>query len=170
MKRDFLTNELGLSKEITDKIMAQYGESVNKLKSENSELAEKISSYEQKKINYAAMEESISTLTAEKEKLLKDYEKLSKDFSNSKLSGAIADALSSAGAKNLKAAEALIDKNLIKAEESGFTGISEQIEKIKEECDYLFYDTSLSSGMRHSPMPTNEDGFTHFARAGAKLQ
>ena len=72
--------------------------------------SEKISSYEQKKINYAAMEESISTLTAEKEKLLKDYEKLSNEFSNSKLSGAIADALSSAGAKNLKAAEALIDK------------------------------------------------------------
>ena len=39
MKRDFLMNELGLSKEQTDKIMAQYGESVNSLKDENKRLA-----------------------------------------------------------------------------------------------------------------------------------
>ena len=38
MKREFLTGELGLSKEITEKIMAQYGESVNSLKKENERL------------------------------------------------------------------------------------------------------------------------------------
>ena len=42
MKREYLTKELGLSKEATDKIMAQYGESVNSLKSENERLSAEI--------------------------------------------------------------------------------------------------------------------------------
>lgn len=169
MKREFLTGELGLTKEITDKIMANYGESVNKLKKENESLNEKVLAFENEKGDIAAMEEKISLLSAENERLTGDFEKVTKELSDSKLSVAISSALSAAGARNLKAAEALIEKGEITLEEDGVKGLSEQVERIKKECSYLFYDGTLSSGMRHVSTPNNTDGFTHFARAGAKL-
>lgn len=169
MKREFLTGELGLTKEVTDKIMASYGESVNRLRLENESLNEKISSFESEKESIAALEETVSSLTAEKEKLLGDFEKVTKELSQSKLEGAISSALSAAGARNIKAAEALIEKGEITLDEDGVKGLSEQVERIKKECSYLFYDGTLSSGMRHASIKENSDGFTHFARAGAKL-
>ncbi len=169
MKREFLTGELGLTKEITDKIMASYGESVNRLKKENEALNEKVSSFENEKNNTAELNEKVLTLSAENEKLLSDFENLSKELSDSKLSGAISSALSSAGARNLKACEALLEKGEITLEDGEVKGLSEQIERIKKDCSYLFYEPNLSSGMRHASIPKNEDGFTHFARAGAKL-
>jgi len=48
MKREFLTGELGLSKDVTEKIMAQYGESVNSLKSENERLSSEFLSLSKK--------------------------------------------------------------------------------------------------------------------------
>ena len=169
MKREFLTGELGLSKEITDKIMAQYGESVNRLKSENQSFIEKIEALENEKSNIAELKETVSSLTSEKEKLSGDIEKITKELFESRLSGAISSALSAAGAKNLKAAEALIDKGAIEFDDSGVSGLSEQIEKIKSDCGYLFYESGASSGMRHAPSSQADDGFTHYARAGAKL-
>ena len=64
---------------------------------------------------------------------------------------------------------ALIDKSKITFEDDVVLGLKEQIEAVKDECGYLFYDNSQSSGMRHTSSNAATDGFTSYARAGAKL-
>ncbi len=169
MKREFLTGELGLTKEITEKIMAQYGESVNSLKSENARLNAENESYLKK----AQDRENLATLLKEAEEKNQQYEvslgKLTSELNESKLTGALTSALISAGAKNIIAAGALIDKGKITVNDEGIQGLTEQIEAVKKECSYLFYDNDYSSGMAHTSSQKNNDGFTSFARAAAKL-
>lgn len=169
MKRDFLTQELGLSKEMTDKIMAQYGESVNSLKSENQRLL-----HENEGLKTAAQgaEESknrIGELENLNSELNESVLKLTKELNNSKIGGMVTAGLLSAGARNLKAVSALIDMEKITVEDDKVTGLTEQIEAVKNECGYLFYDENQSSGMRHTSSKNLADGFTSYARAAAKL-
>lgn len=162
MKRDFLMNELGLSKEQTDKIMAQYGESVNSLKDENKRLTDENTGLIEKAQHADALSGQVGELTER-------VGVLTSELNQSKLNGAVSQALISAGAKNLKAAGALIDRDKITFEEGGVMGLSEQIEQIKKECGYLFYDGSASSGMRHTTQAATSDGFVSSARSAAKL-
>lgn len=162
MKRDFLTSELGLSKEVTEKIMAQYGESVNSLREENKRLAEENADFKQKAEEAQGLKGKVEELSAQVGTLTQELE-------GSKIEGALSNALIGAGAKNLKAVSALIDKSKIQFTDEGVSGIDEQIEAIKSDCDYLFYDSFKASGMRHSSQAVTEDGFTSFARAAAKL-
>ncbi len=162
MKRDFLTGELGLTKEQTDKIMAQYGESVNSLKEENKRLTDENEAFSQK----AQSADELHTQVTE----LKDrVGKLTSELQQSKVNGAVSQALLSAGAKNLKAAGALINLDKISFEDDGVKGLTEQIDEIKKDCGYLFYDGSMASGMRHQSSSEQMDGFTSNARAAAKL-
>ncbi len=176
MKREFLTGELGLSKEMTDKIMAEYGASVNNLRQqmtkaqeENIRLSELLSSGREETAQREELIERITALSEENSALLLKQEELKTAVSDIKRNSAISLALSRAGAKNLKAAEALLDKSAISETEEGMQGLSEQIEKMKQDCAYLFYDGFSGSGMRHTPAAETQDGFTRFARAGAKL-
>ena len=177
MKREFLTGELGLPKEITDKIMAQYGESVNKLRTEaqtaqgeNERLSGALSALKEDAESGAKLREMVQALESEKERLEKEAQAAKSELYDTKLNGAIVSALSAAGAKNVKAAGALLDKSAISVDEEGTHGLAEQIEAMKRDCGYLFHDGFASSGMRHGPQANAEDGFTHFARAGAKLK
>lgn len=177
MKREFLTGELGLSKEITEKIMAEYGASVNQLRSsaeqmqaENQRLTDALSAHQMEEQERASLEEQLAEMLAEKEQLLRDKEAMESTLSEAKRDSAITSALSAAGAKNIKAAGALLDRSVILEDAEGFHGIEEQIAKIKQDCGYLFHDGFSATGMRHAPTPPQDDGFTRFARAGAKLQ
>lgn len=169
MKRDFLTKELGLEKEMTEKIMAHYGESVNSLKTENENIKREndelkiLLSEKDKKIAH------IGELEGTNAELLKSVDKLTKELDITKLNGAISEKLTASGAKNLKAVSALIDKDRLTVEDGKISGLSEQIDKIKDECSYLFFDDMLSSGMRHTSSANPKDSFESFARAGAKL-
>jgi len=169
MKREFLTGELGLSKDVTEKIMAQYGESVNSLKSENERLCGENLSLSQKAESADTLQLEVDELVKTNEELKTSLGKLTLELDESKLEGALSSALIAAGAKNLKAAGALIDRTKISLDADGENAIKEQIDEIKKECDYLFYDTELSSGMRHISSVNSEDGFTSMARAAAKL-
>ncbi len=162
MKREFLTKELGLSKEVTDKIMAQYGESVNSLKSENESLKGEVEA------NAGALAR-VNELESQKAELEESVGKLTKELSDSKINGAIESSLAAAGAKNFKAVSALIDKSKITFEDGKVRGIAEQLDVIKNECEYLFYQDNQASGMRHTSSQNLKDAFTNYARAGAKL-
>lgn len=162
MKRDFLTSELGLSKEQTDKIMAQYGESVNSLKEENKRLLEENQEFSEKAKTADGLQMQVTELTESVGKLTEELEESHKN-------SAVSQALLKSGAKNLKAASALIDAGKISFENGEAVGLNEQIDQIKKECSYLFYDGSMASGMRHTASTQNTDGFTSFARAAAKL-
>ena len=170
MKREFLTKELGLSKEATEKIMAQYGESVNSLKSENERLQNEneglkttLSNADELKIHAGELESK----NAEREKNISD---LSSQLENFKINGVVSEKLTAVGAKNIKAVSALIDKSKISIEGGMVLGLDEQLKTIKEECDYLFYSDAQASGMRHISSGKQTDGFTSYARAGAKLE
>ena len=177
MKREFLTGELGLSKEITEKIMAAYGASVHalrseneKMQSENQKLIESFSAHQENVQDIEEMKTQLTALLGEKEQLMHDKESLETALFETKRDSQITAALSAAGAKNVKAAGALLDKTVIFEDEDGMHGVEEQIAKIKQDCGYLFYDGFTATGMRHAPTPKADDGFTRFARAGAKLQ
>lgn len=169
MKREFLTKELGLTKEATEKIMAQYGESVNSLKKENESLLDENNTLKASMSEYDEIKSRASKLESENGELLKNIEELTAQFDDLKVDTRLKETIASFGAKNLKAVSALIDKSKINIEDGEVFGLSEQLKKIKDECDYLFYDENQSSGMRHSAAPNQADGFTSYARAGAKL-
>ena len=169
MKRDFLTKELGLSKEITDKIMAQYGESVNSLKTENQRLSDENAHFCEKLQEAEGQNNQITQLTQQNSLLEESVGKLTLELNNEKINGAVSQALISAGAKNLNAAGALIDTSKITFENDEIGGLYEQIEAVKKECGYLFYAKEESSGMRHASSLNNTDGFTSYARAAAKI-
>ena len=165
MKREFLTKELGLTKEATEKIMAQYGESVNSLKKENESLLDENNTLKASMSEYDEIKSRASKLESENGELLKNIEELTAQFNDLKVDTRLKETIASFGAKNLKAVSALIDKSKISIEDGEVFGLSEQLKKIKDECDYLFYDENQSSGMRHSAAPNQADGFTSYARA-----
>ena len=169
MKREFLTGELGLSKEITEKIMAQYGESVNSLKKENERLTNENTELTQKITVSDELEIQVEELTKSKIELTQNVENLEKSLNDAKFEGTLSSILAMSGAKNIKAVSALINREKINLSEDVETEIKGQIETIKNECEYLFYDGGMSSGMRHGVGTNNADGFTSMARAAAKL-
>ena len=169
MKREFLTGELGLSKEITEKIMAQYGESVNSLKKENERLANENITLTEKATKSDELNLLVEELTQSKTELTENVESLKKSLADAEFTGVLSSMLAMNGAKNIKAVSALIDREKINLAEDVDAEIKEQIEKVKNECEYLFYDEGFSSGMRHGASGNNADGFTSMARAAAKL-
>ena len=169
MKREFLTGELGLSKEITDKIMAQYGESVNSLKKENERLALENTSLTEKATSTDELNLLVEELTKSKTELSENVESLKKSLADAEFNGVLSSMLAMNGAKNIKAVSALINREKINLSEDGEAELKGQIEAIKNECEYLFYDECFSSGMRHGASGNNADGFTSMARAAAKL-
>ena len=169
MKREFLTGELGLSKEITEKIMAQYGESVNSLKKENERLVLENTSLTEKATSTDELNLLVEELTKSKAELSENVESLKKSLADAEFNGVLSSLLAMNGAKNIKAVSALINKEKANLAEDVETEIKGQIEAIKNECEYLFYDEGFSSGMRHGASGNNADGFTSMARAAAKL-
>ena len=169
MKREFLTKELGLSKEVTEKIMAQYGESVNSLKKENERLQNENVGLKTNLSNADELKAHACELESKNAELEKSVTDLSSQLENFKINGVVSEKLISAGAKNLKAVSALIDKSKISCEDGIILGLDEQLKTIKGECDYLFYGNTQASGMRHTSSGGQTDGFTSYARAGAKL-
>jgi len=169
MKREFLTKELGLSKEATEKIMAQYGESVNSLKKQNESLLDEIEGLKMTLSESDEIKVRAGELESKNGELLKNIDELTSQLNTLKVGGKISEKLTAAGAKNLKAVSALIDKSKISFEDGVILGLDEQLKTIKEECDYLFYGDTQASGMRHTYSGKQTDGFTSYARAGAKL-
>lgn len=169
MKREFLTKELGLSKEATEKIMAQYGESVNSLKKENESLLKENEGLKMAMSESDEIKKRAGELESKNSELLQNVDELTSQLNMLKADGKMSEKLSSAGAKNLKAVSALIDKSKLSFEDGEVLGLDEQLKTIKDECSYLFYDERVSSGMRHASIPNQTDSFTSYARAAAKI-
>lgn len=116
-----------------------------------------------------AIIQRMQEMEQERDEAKSALEALKGEFSAHRLDTAIQRSLSEAGAKNLTAAAALLDKSSIAEDENGFSGISEQVAAIKKECPYLFRGMEVSSGMRQKAAP-NQDSFTSYARIGAKIE
>ena len=155
MRRDFL-KDLGLSDEIIDKIMTQYGLDIEKYKTEKRENETKITFLNDK---IKEQEKTINTMQIENDayaKLKQDYDLLQEEKTKNdngykqqireiKLKSGVEKALNSAGAINQKVVIPLLKEFLDTAEideKGNVNGLEEQIKQIKESEDtkFLFKD------------------------------
>ena len=155
MKREFL-KDLGLSDEIMDKIMTQYGLDIERYKTDKRENEAKITFLNDK---IKEQEKTINTMQIENDayaKLKQDYDLLQEEKTKNdngykqqireiKLKSGVEKALNNAGAINQKVVMPLLKEFLDTAEidENGnVNGLEEQIKQIKESEDtkFLFKD------------------------------
>ena len=151
MKRNFL-EDLGLEKEVVDKIMAENGKDIEnakanydelkaELKTANATIADRDNQLKELK-DSVKDNEDLTAKIAELEKQNKDEAKNHKaEIESLKINNAIDKALATFKAKTPKAVKAMLDMENIKFDEDGnITGIDEQVKAIAEAEDtkYLF--------------------------------
>lgn len=139
MQRKFL-EDLGLEKEVIDKIMDENGKDINREKGKTEEFKtqldtakETLKSFEG--IDVKELQGKIATLTSDLEKKDKDYQEKIADMEFNSL---LDSAISSSGAKNSKAVKALIDIEALKSSKNQSDDIKKAIDTVKSENDYLF--------------------------------
>lgn len=152
MKRKFL-EELGLEKEVIDKIMAENGNDINvakadyeslkqQLETANQQVTERDKQLEQLKKNAGDNEElsnKIAELQAENKAVKEKYES---DLKELKLGAAIQSSLVGK-VHDEELVSSLFDKNkLILGEDGKITGLEEQLKQLKETKGFLFKEES----------------------------
>lgn len=148
MKREVLT-ALGLSDEVVDKIMTEYGKSVTSLKSKQTELEEQIATYKQHVSDRDKQLETLKKSAGDSEKLQAQISKLQEDNKKSNeayeakikqmgIDNAVTLALTNAKAKNVKAVRALLNLEDAKMDGDTIVGLADQIAKLKESDSYMF--------------------------------
>ena len=151
MKRSFL-EDLGLEKEVVDKIMAENGKDIENAKADYDELKAELKTAiatiadrdnQLKELKDSVKDnEDLTAKIAELEKQNKDEAKNHKaEIESLKINNAIDKALATFKAKTPKAVKAMLDMENIKLDEDGnITGIDEQVTAIAEAEDtkYLF--------------------------------
>lgn len=152
---------IGLNDEQIRSVMAEYGKEINPLKQAQA-------SAEQERDSLKAQLEDVNGQLSEAQKNSKkgselqgQLKDLQKQFDDSKAKAEeqlqatkkdyeIAAALSKAGAKNDKAVKALLDTEKVNFDDNGkLIGLSEQLEAVKKDNDFLFADANDSN-----PKPT----------------
>lgn len=157
MKRDFL-KDLGLSDEIIDKIMTQYGLDIERYKTEKKEnevkitflndkikdQEEVINNMQQENESYTKLKQDYDLLQEEKTKNDNEYKQQIREI---KLKSGLEKALNNAGAINQKVVMPLLKEFLDTAEideKGNINGLEEQIKQIKDNADtsFLFKETT----------------------------
>ena len=152
---------IGLNDEQIRSVMAEYGKEINPLKQAQA-------SAEQERDSLKSQLEDVNGQLSEAQKNSKkgselqgQLKDLQKQFDDSKAKAEeqlqatkkdyeIAAALSKAGAKNDKAVKALLDTEKVNFDDDGkLIGLSEQLEAVKKDNDFLFADANESN-----PKPT----------------
>ncbi len=160
MKREEL-KELGLTDEQIGSIMALHGVTVNELNSRVSTAEQQATQYQeqleknQNELNdFKANAKGNEDLTKQLEDLQSKFDEIKtsseQQIADLKKSSAIDLALTQAGAKNIKAAKALLDSESLELTDEGLKGLNEQLAALKESDGYLFGS--------NEPVPPNPEG------------
>ena len=160
MKREEL-KELGLTDEQIGSIMALHGVTVNELNSRVSTAEQQATQYQeqleknQNELNdFKANAKGNEDLTKQLEDLQSKFDEIKtsseQQIADLKKSSAIDLALTQAGAKNIKAAKALLDSESLELTNEGLKGLDEQLAALKESDGYLFGQSEQ--------VPPNPDG------------
>lgn len=160
MKREEL-KELGLTDEQIGSIMALHGVTVNELNSRVSTAEQQATQYQeqldknQKELNdFKANAKGNEDLTKQLEDLQSRFDEIKtsseQQIADLKKSSAIDLALTQAGAKNIKAAKALLDSESLELTDEGLKGLDDQLAALKESDGYLFGQSEQ--------VPPNPDG------------
>lgn len=148
MKREEL-KELGLTDEQIGSVMALHGVTVNELNSKVSPAEQQATQYQeqleknQNELNdFKANAKGNEDLTKQLEDLQSKFDETKtsseQQIADLKKSSAIDLALTQAGAKNIKAAKALLDGESLELTDEGLKGLDEQLAALKESDGYLF--------------------------------
>ncbi|HCD7931632.1 TPA: phage scaffolding protein [Enterococcus faecium] len=148
MKREQL-KELGLSDEQIGSVMALHGAIVNELSSNVAAAEQQVNQYkEQLDANQTELDslkkaaEGNEELTTQLSDLQEKYDQAKADSESKiaeiKKTSAIELALTQAGARNIKAAKALLDSEKLELTDEGIKGLDEQLNTLKESDGYLF--------------------------------
>ncbi|MGO3790944.1 MAG: phage scaffolding protein [Enterococcus gilvus] len=160
MKREEL-KELGLTDEQIGSIMALHGVTVNELNSRVSTAEQQATQYQeqleknQNELNdFKANAKGNEDLTKQLEDLQSKFDETKtsseQQIADLKKSSAIDLALTQAGAKNIKAAKALLDGESLELTDEGLKGLDDQLAALKESDGYLFGS--------NEPIPPNPEG------------
>lgn len=160
MKREEL-KELGLTDEQIGSIMALHGVTVNELNSRVSTAEQQATQYQeqleknQNELNdFKANAKGNEDLTKQLEDLQSRFDEIKtsseQQIADLKKSSAIDLALTQAGAKNIKAAKALLDSESLELTDEGLKGLDDQLAALKENDGYLFGS--------NEPVPPNPEG------------
>ena len=153
MKREFL-QELGLDKDVIDKIMAENGNDVNTAKADAAKKEDEIQTLRTqlegankqiesfKGMDVAAIQKAADEYKAKFEQAEKEAaDKIAKlEFSH-----ALEGALSGAKARNAKAVRALLDESKLSYKDGALEGLEEQLKGVREQNPYLFDDENGKS-------------------------
>ena len=145
--------ELGLTEEIADQIVVLHGKDIESHKAKLTTLQAESDGYKNQLTEANTAIEGFKALKIEDiQKAADDWKakaetattESAKQFAALKFDHALESALTGAKAKNPKAVQALLSKDLLKLNDAdgSIVGLNEQLEKIKLENDYLFEDTT----------------------------
>lgn len=160
MKREELKG-LGLTDEQIGSVMALHGVTVNELNSKVSTAEQQATQYQeqleknQNELNdFKANAKGNEDLTKQLEDLQSKFDETKtsseQQIADLKKSSAIDLALTQAGAKNIKAAKALLDSESLELTDEELKGLDEQLAALKESDGYLFGS--------NEPVPPNPEG------------
>ena len=128
-----------------DKFNAK-NEEVKQLKEQIDSHKKQLKDLEKKAKGNEELEKTIQELRAENEKKDTDYQATlkakEKDF-------AVQSAIKDEQGKNVKAIKALLDMDKITVDDSGVTGLSDQLNKLKESDAYLFGEDKIVGSGTH---------------------
>lgn len=148
MKREEL-KELGLTDDQINSVMASHGNTVNELNSQVNTLTQQANEYKSQldknqseldKFKEGAegndeLKQQVTDLQSQLDQNKSDSEQQIADI---KKDSAIDLALTQSGAKNIKAAKALLDNDKLELTDDGVKGLDDQLNEIKESNDYMF--------------------------------
>lgn len=148
MKKEDLI-ALGVDEETAKSIMALHGKTVTQLNAQVATLeGERDTAQQQLASNQTELDtlkesaKGNETLTAQLADLQAKFDEAKTNSESTiatlKKESAIELALTKAGARNVKAAKALLDADKLEVGEEGVKGLDEQLEAIKKDNDYLF--------------------------------
>lgn len=152
--------ELGLEKDVIDKVMDLNGQAINKTKAEleeakttaetlQTELDKRVNDFNElkgKSKNTEELQERLETLNDEYDKFKEETTQREKDI---KLQSALKLAIAKSGTIDEVSLKANLDLEEVELLEDGtLKGIDAQIEALKEDKEYLF-KKQLASGIKH---------------------
>lgn len=162
MKREFL-KDLGLTDEQIEKVVSEHGKEVQETNSKlasaeqerdsfKSQVADRDDQIKELGEKVGDSDEQAAQIKELQETIKANDDKAAADLMHVKQDNAVHNYLKDAGVRDVKAVMPFIDTETVKYddEKSELTGLKEQVEKIKEDHDYLFQssDTEDKSGIK----------------------
>lgn len=97
--------------------------------------------------------ESLDAEKIREEARCEGYNQAKNEYLEEQRERALEDALEKANSKSTKTLRALIDTEKVCFEDGQITGLSEQIDRLREECGFLFFDEEEKPKFTNGPAP-----------------